>query len=302
MAKRAGSIEAFQERMSHFISPEATRYAQAFRPRPTDVIIATYPKAGTTWMQQIVHGLRTRGDMDFDEITAVTPWIETAADLGWDLEAEQKAAPRAFKSHWNADQTPRGCRRICVVRDPADTMLSFYNFMNGWFLERDAVSADAFARYIADREHPNGSYWEHLMSFWRVRSAEDVLLVAFEDLKADLAREVGRVARFIGLGHDRAAIEIATRQAHFEFMKAHEPQFDDHLVAAARNPACGLPADARSTKVSSGRVGGARGALSAATLELLDRKWAEWVAPETGCADYAALRAALSPGWPTQRA
>jgi len=35
----------------------------------------TPPKCGTTWMQQIVHGLRTRGSMDFNEITRVVPFL-----------------------------------------------------------------------------------------------------------------------------------------------------------------------------------------------------------------------------------
>lgn len=294
MTSRARSIDEFQERMARFISIEGIQHAIAFRPRPSDVIIATYPKAGTTWMQQIVHGLRTKGDMDFDEITEVTPWIETAFDLGWDLSADQKGSPRAFKSHWNGEQVPKGCRSICVIREPKDTMLSFYNFMNGWFLERDAVSLDDFTGFIVSREHPGGDYWTHLVSWWRRRNDRDLLLVTFEDLKQNLELEVRRVADFIGLGLDEGAIEVATRQASFEFMKAHERHFDDHLVASARNSACGLPEDARSTKIDSGRIGGHKGAFGAQTLELLDDRWRDVVAVETGLEEYSALRARIS--------
>lgn len=42
--------------------------------------------------------------MDFREVSEVVPWIELAADLDQDLEAEQVAAPRAFKTHcWFRD-------------------------------------------------------------------------------------------------------------------------------------------------------------------------------------------------------
>ena len=46
-----------------------------------------------------MHGLRARGDMDFDDISRVVPWIELSHDLGLQLSAEQSAEPRAFKSH-----------------------------------------------------------------------------------------------------------------------------------------------------------------------------------------------------------
>ena len=294
MGQRARSLDEFAECMSRFVTEEGIGYAHAFRPRPSDVIIATYPKAGTTWMQQIVHGLRTRGDMAFDEISGVTPWIELAFDLGIDLSAEHVAEPRAFKSHWNATQVPDGCRYICVLRDPRDTMVSFYRFMNGWFLEPDAVPIDPFVYFIVNREHPGGNYWEHLLSWWRRRDEEDVLMVTFEDLKHDLERQVRRVAGFLELDSDERTIRIATQHAHFDFMKAHESQFDDHLTALGRNAACGLPPDARSTKVRSGKVGSHVGLLSPETTKLLEERWREVVEAETGLPDYPSLRRELT--------
>ncbi|RMD86544.1 MAG: sulfotransferase domain-containing protein [Alphaproteobacteria bacterium] len=291
--RRARSIAEFAERMAHFVSSEGLAYALAFRPRGDDVIIATYPKAGTTWMQQIVHGLRTGGDMDFAEISAVVPWIELAHDMGIDLEAPQKAAPRAFKTHWNGEQMPREGRYIVVIRDPRDTMVSFYRFMEGWFLEPGAVSADDFAAYLIDRDHPAGSYWQHLKTWWARRQDDNVLMLAFEDLLADLAGQVRRVARFVGI-EDEATIAIATRQARFDFMKAHERQFDDHLTAEARNAACGLPAAALSSKVRTGRSGGHAGTLGPAIRARLDAIWQSEIASPLGFADYAALRRVLA--------
>ncbi len=280
--------------MAHFVSPAGLAYARAFRPRADDVVIATYPKAGTTWMQQIVHGLRTGGDMDFEEISAVVPWIELAHDMGIDLEAPQKAAPRAFKTHWNGTRMPRDGRYVVVIRDPRDTMVSFHRFMEGWFLEPGAVSADDFAAYLIARDHPGGSYWQHLKSWWERRRDGNVLMLAYEDLLADLPRVVHRVARFIGCDADADAIAVATRQARFDFMKAHERRFDDHLTAEARNRACGLPPDARSSKVRTGGSGGHAGILSAAMLDRLDALWRREIADPLGIADYAALRRALA--------
>ncbi|MEE8370955.1 MAG: sulfotransferase domain-containing protein, partial [Sphingomonadales bacterium] len=100
MTGQARSIPELLEKLVNLKSEEGLAHAKAFVPRPDDVLIATFAKAGTTWLQQIVHVLRTGGDMDFGEITEVVPWIETAFDMGIDLEAEQRGGIRAFKSHW----------------------------------------------------------------------------------------------------------------------------------------------------------------------------------------------------------
>ena len=59
--------------------PDATPLSiESYRPRPSDIVISPYGKCGTTWLQQTFHTLRTGGDMDFDDISRVVPWIETA--------------------------------------------------------------------------------------------------------------------------------------------------------------------------------------------------------------------------------
>ncbi len=55
-----------------------------FQPRSIDVLITTPPKAGTTWMQQILHQLRTGGDDSFLSIDDVVPWLEIMRkDKSW---------------------------------------------------------------------------------------------------------------------------------------------------------------------------------------------------------------------------
>ena len=71
--------------------------ATAWVPRPSDVMITTFPKTGTTWLQQICHQLRNGGKgMDFMEVTQVMPWPEFAYECGQDLEEDasrEQSAP-----------------------------------------------------------------------------------------------------------------------------------------------------------------------------------------------------------------
>ena len=291
-----------REVMSRFSSEEGVARGLAFEPRPTDVFVATYPKCGTTLMQQIVHGLRTGGDLDFEDISAVVPWLELAFDLGIDPTTEQRANPRAFKTHLDRGSLPLGGRSIYVLRDPDAALVSFYHFFSGWFFEPGAIDLERFALDFVLSRSGRGDYWEHLVSWWPARRDPQVLYLFYEDVVADLEACVRRVAAFIDLAAEQdldeaaleARIEIATRQSSMEFMRRHPTLWEDRLICEKRNAVMGLPSDAKSTKVS--REGDRPGARES-TQRVLDAwraRWAETVEPVTGCRDYEALRQRVS--------
>ncbi|GAB4283942.1 MAG: hypothetical protein Kow0058_02920 [Roseovarius sp.] len=286
MAARARTIEELAAVGQRFVSAEGRRRLQAFRPDPSDVIIAPFAKCGTTWMQQIVHGLRSGGSMDFDEITEVVPWLELAHDMGVDLDAPQRARPRAFKSHLGWDEIPKGARYIVVLRDPVDAMLSLHRFFEGWWFEPGHIGLADFARYYLGRTN---NYWGHAASWWARRGCPDLLLLSYEQMRRDLPGAVRAVADFLGIDDPRARA-IATAQAEFGFMKRHARQFDDHLVRAARDAAIGLPPGGVATKIDRGQSGAE---LPAALRALLDERWRQTLGAAFGLADYAALAAAL---------
>lgn len=121
--RRATSIEEYQDIQAKLFAPppEAEKSQPSpFPLRPTDVFITPYAKSGTTWLQQIFHTLRTRGDMDFVDISSVVPWLEISPMLGIDVTASQRAEPRGFKSHAKFEDLPAGGKYIVSVRHPAD--------------------------------------------------------------------------------------------------------------------------------------------------------------------------------------
>lgn len=266
--------------------------------RPTDIVITPFGKCGTTWLQQIAHTLRTRGDMDFDDISRVAPWIETSTDLGLDLNAEQKANPRIFKSHLDARRMPRGGRYINSCRDPRDALYSMYRFMEGWFLEPGAVSLDNFARetFIASGKAlgSHGSdYWTHLLSWWQRRKDPDVLFLAYEHMKEDLATTIHKVALFMDITLDDELMTITMQHASLPFMQQHKDRFDDKIMRERSVQIAGVPANSDSSKVRMGQVGEFRQQLSRDTVAQLDEIWRQRITAELGFDSYADLIAAL---------
>lgn len=290
--KRATSVAELGDIFSHFNTTEGEAHGLAYQPAPSDIFIMTPAKCGTTWMQQIVHGLRSRGSMDFDEITCVVPWIEMAADMGIDIYTPQVASPRAFKTHLNLNTVPQGGKYIAVVRDPKDALLSLYRFFEGWVMEKGFIPIEEFARdfYIEGR---NRGYWKHIQAFWDRRHDADVLALSYENMKQDLPGTIERVAEFMEIALDDELKDIVVRQSDFKFMSEHNPQFDDHIVRETRNAACGIPADGTTSKVKNGNVGDSKRQVPQVILDEFDQIWQEEITANFGLASYEDLRQAL---------
>ena len=177
------------------VSPSSKRIAEAYRLRPSDVVVLSFPKTGTTWTQTVCEQLRTNaeGYDGFDDITERQPWLEFAHDCGQDLDdetygksilllqeeegEEPKLAtvdtkgegsdesqppssllstrgplltPRIFKSHQLLSAINPGGKYLCIVRDPAATLLSWFDFQKAKGRPGYAEYEDA-NEYIADR-------------------------------------------------------------------------------------------------------------------------------------------------------
>jgi hypothetical protein len=296
---RPASWQEWQERTQLFGPQlaESTARGLAYQPQPSDLFISPYAKCGTTWVQQIVHGLRTRGDMNFDDIMRVMPWVEMAHWAGLDMNAPQPGGFQAFKSHLSWHSIPKGGRYIVPLRDPKDALVSFYNFLNGYWWQSDAISISEFARayYLQFQDDVwDQNYWGHLISWWEQRQNPQVLLLTYEGVKADLPGAVQTIADFLAIELDAELFEIVVRQASLDFMRMHKPKFADPIMLAASANHGMLPPNDTITKVKTGRVGDHRTELPSEIGEEMDAIWREVVEPRTGLASYQALRAALA--------
>lgn len=291
--RRSRTLLELEQQFAASTTDACRAHVSELRVRSDDVFISTFAKCGTTWMQQMVHGLRSRGDMSFGEISEVVPFLEVAFDCGIDLNAPQRHSPRAFKTHKTADELLTGGRYIIVLRDPADACVSFYNFMSGWYLEPGAVSLQTFTENLFLAQAKGDGYWEHLCSWWPHRDADTVRIFCFEDIKADPAACVRSVAEFIGTALDDDLEQVVLEQSSFEFMLRNKHKFDDNLLRRARDAAIGLPADGESSKVKSGSVGSSKSTLPDHVLTAFDAVWRAQVTPVTGAETYRELRAML---------
>ena len=208
-----------------------SRRWQHYKPRAGDVVIATYPKCGTTWMQQIV-SLLVFQTAEPKPIMQISAWIDRR--LGPPIETiiagiEAQQHRRFLKSHLPLDGLPLfdEVKYIHVARDGRDACHSFHNQVLGFTdqilaafdkagLEDERIGrpypraledpSAHFHRWITEGVvpgHNDGlpsmSFFHFEQSWWDGRNRPNVLLVHYNDLKADLPGEMRRVSDFLGI-------------------------------------------------------------------------------------------------------
>lgn len=256
-----------------------------------DVFITPWAKSGTTMMQQMFHQLRTGGDMDFDDISRVIPWEDTAAIIDFDMTVPQSARPRGFKSHRDYERLPAGMRYVVALRDPKETYISFYRFFSGWHFDVGSVSLEEFfALWL--RGGPGGcDYFTHLLSWYARRNEPDTLLVTYRWTIENKAATIRQLAQLCEIALTDELAELVAERTSRDYMLAHQDKFDDRLVREALEVKIGVVAENDTTKVQ--KVGSDPRLIPRSVADRIDAMWAERVAPHTGHADFASLAAAV---------
>ena len=295
LGRRARSVEEVGFNMMALAAIEPKRF-RPLAPQPGDVFIASWAKSGTTMMQQMFHQLRMiaatgAGDMNFDDISRMTPWEDTAAIIDHDINGPQRAEPRGFKSHREYERLPSGNRYVVTLRDPKETYVSFHRFFEGWHMERGAVSLEDFFPLWLSGGPGGCDYFTHILSWYSRRAEADTLLATYRSAATIRAATIRRLASFLALPIDEGKVAEVERMTSRDFMYAHKNCFDDAMVCAALEDKLGIPADSDSTKVQA--VGSDPSRVPASVAEQIDAMWAERVEPATGHADFASLAAEL---------
>ena len=222
-----------------------------YRPRPTDIVIATYPKCGTTWMQQIV-GLLVFQTPEPRPVMEISPWIdrrfpEPIEAVTARIDAQDHR--RFLKSHLPFDGLPiyDEVKYIHVARDGRDACMSFHNHVSGFTarmlegLDRAGVEDDTirrpyprsgpdpavyFRRWLEQSAvpgHEDGlpamSFFHFERSWWDQQHRANLLLVHYNDLKADLPGEMRRVADFLDIAVSPDIWPDLVAAAGFEAMR-----------------------------------------------------------------------------------
>jgi len=223
---------------------------ERFSVRPGDVIVSTPPKSGTTWTQMIVTSLIAGRPLSPKEMGAVSPWLDCALDDPEDTKAQLdgQVIRRCIKSHTPLDgitYDPR-CVYLAVYRHPLDVHFSMRH--HAFQMRSDAMRPRypedihlAFRMFLEDELYDGSndaldlhSIAYHYRSFKVWERLENIHLLHYADMVADLPKTVARIAGILGMDVSGPMIDQIAEGTTFANLKkkavaadeaAEEPEF-----------------------------------------------------------------------------
>jgi len=243
----------------HLHSPKRT-----LKILPDDVFLVSFPKSGNTWTRFLIANLvHPETPANWANIHALVPDPDGTAKKIFD----QMERPRIIKSHECFD--PRYPRVMYIVRDPRDVALSQYHYHRKCMKIADDYPMEKFVdRFIAGQTCPHGSWGENVATWLATRKNDPrFLLLRYEDLIADTARELGKIAAFLNIEASRERLEQAAERSSAENMRKLE-KTQSHLSTLTKTSRKDLPF------VRAASSGGWKSGLPPALSAKIENAWA----------------------------
>jgi len=232
-----------------FANEAAVKAFQDLSLSDDDVVMLSYPKAGTTWVNKILYMLLRTDEngaplpdlpeVDLGESGQVYPdWLPVGGEpaavgpggfMGTYCFEDllNQPTPRLFSTHVHADLLPEELktkgRLVYVTRNPKDCLNSLHYFRgeakDGWFGNEHGPGS--FERFLAG-VNAYGGHFDHaaaIEDYIEAHLGERGLVLHYEALKADIYSELQRIAAFLRVPLNATKLEVIRDATDIQTMR-----------------------------------------------------------------------------------
>nr|XP_011469059.1 PREDICTED: cytosolic sulfotransferase 15-like [Fragaria vesca subsp. vesca] len=219
LPKERGWIARHEYQYQGFWCPTAdtfqaiVNFQKHFQARDSDIVVASLPKSGTTWLKALTFATVNRHRFDIKNHPLLTSNCHNLVRFfELDLYANNQfpdfssnfPEPRLFATHIPFPSLgtikESNCKIVYVCRNPFDTFVSFWYFVNKSRPQSlGQLSLDeAFDRYCQGIGG-YGPFWDNILGYWSesLKRPNNVLFFKYEDMKKDVVYHLKRLAKFI---------------------------------------------------------------------------------------------------------
>nr|BAD31141.1 putative STF-1 [Oryza sativa Japonica Group]BAD32020.1 putative STF-1 [Oryza sativa Japonica Group] len=231
-------------------------YQRRFEPRAGDVLLASLPKCGTTWLKALAFATAARGV--YPPAAAggdgrhpllrlnpheCVPFLEGIYLDEEEAKLDAAPTPRLMSTHASYPNLPASiteddrCKIIYICRQPKDMAISLWHFMNCSKAKTSSLSDDQWESItmslsdvwesIREGAYLGGPIWEHILGYWNTSKAkpDKVLFLKYEEVLRDPTKNIEKITEFIGQPFSDAEkeagiVESIIELCSFEKMKA----------------------------------------------------------------------------------
>ncbi|KAJ8258204.1 hypothetical protein GJAV_G00194330 [Gymnothorax javanicus] len=208
---------------------------QKFQAKPDDILIATYPKAGTTWVSQMLDLLyfgksspQRGSSLPIYERVAFLEFCIPDFQIGADLAEKLTTSPRLIKTHYPIQFVPKSfwaqkCKTIYVARNAKDNVVSYFHFDRMSKVQPEPGDWPSYLQRFQEGKMTYGSWYDHVIGWWEKNQAyPNLLYLHYEDLAEDIDRELDRVCTFLGLSPTEEEKNLVKEGIGFDAMKEND--------------------------------------------------------------------------------